>query len=204
MRADIGSHDSMHRGSGLRPRLPAAGKLIVTIALLAVVALARESPLPALAVGGIAVLAAVLGRVPAGILLKRLVRFAPLVLCMAALSWLGPHGGRGFLLLVLRTSVCFLLVLLLSSTTSISELLRVLRRARVPPLLVTTLALTYRYLFVLQDEGARLRRARASRTLVRRRARAWPALAALVGQLFVRASERAERIYAAMCARGWR
>mgnify|MGYP000412339876 CR=1 FL=1 len=34
----------------------------------------------------------------------------------------------------------------------------------------------------------------------------WPAptLATVVGQLFVRASERAERIYDAMCARGWR
>jgi cobalt/nickel transport system permease protein len=62
----------------------------------------------------------------------------------------------------------------------------------------------HRYLFVLVDEGERMRRARASRTFVRRRGHQWQTLATIVGQLFVRASERAERIYAAMCARGWK
>lgn len=45
-------------------------------------------------------------------------------------------------------------------------------------------------------------RARASRTFTGRRRWQWPVLATVAGQLFVRASERAERIYAAMCARG--
>jgi energy-coupling factor transporter transmembrane protein EcfT len=29
-------------------------------------------------------------------------------------------------------------------------------------------------------------------------------MATVISQLFIRSSERAERIYAAMCARGWR
>jgi energy-coupling factor transporter transmembrane protein EcfT len=49
-----------------------------------------------------------------------------------------------------------------------------------------------------------MRRARASRTFTRRRRFQWQALSSIVGQLFVRASERAERIYNAMCARGWK
>jgi cobalt/nickel transport system permease protein len=49
-----------------------------------------------------------------------------------------------------------------------------------------------------------MRRARASRTFERQRRMRWHLLGTVVGQLFVRASERAERIYAAMCARGWK
>ena len=62
----------------------------------------------------------------------------------------------------------------------------------------------YRYLFVLIDEAERMQRARRSRTFTSERSHVWKSLAALVGQLFVRSTERAERIYAAMCARGWR
>src|SRR5581483_4777434 len=61
-----------------------------------------------------------------------------------------------------------------------------------------------RYLFVLLDESERMRRARLSRTFTRNRKFQWRAMSTVVGQLFVRASERAERIYDAMCARGWK
>ena len=94
--------------------------------------------------------------------------------------------------------------LVVTSTTPFAELLRTLRALRVPALLVTVLALMYRYLFVLVDEAERMQRARRSRSFSGRRVHAWASLATLAGQLFVRSSERAERIYAAMCARGWR
>ncbi len=69
---------------------------------------------------------------------------------------------------------------------------------------MTTLALMYRYLFVLMDEAERMQRARASRTFTKPGLRSWKTLGTVVGQLFVRSSERAERIYSAMCARGWK
>jgi cobalt/nickel transport system permease protein len=62
----------------------------------------------------------------------------------------------------------------------------------------------HRYIFVLAEESARMARARASRTFNRNRPFAWVAAASVVGQLFIRASERAERVYDAMCARGWK
>jgi cobalt/nickel transport system permease protein len=95
-------------------------------------------------------------------------------------------------------------MILLSATTPFSGLLRVMQRLGVPWLLVTTLALMYRYLFVLANEAERMRRARASRTFTRQRCHLWRSLGTLLGQLFVRTSERSERIYAAMCARGWK
>jgi cobalt/nickel transport system permease protein len=100
--------------------------------------------------------------------------------------------------------LCLFTVILVSNTTPFNEVLRVLRRVRVPGLLVTTVALMHRYLFVLVDESERMRRARASRTFARGRRFRWQTLATVIGQLFIRASERAERIYDAMCARGWK
>jgi cobalt/nickel transport system permease protein len=95
-------------------------------------------------------------------------------------------------------------MVLLSNTTPFADLLRVLKAWRMPALLVTTLSLMYRYLFVLVDEAQRMQRARASRTFTPKRRRAWRTMATVISQLFIRSSERAERIYAAMCARGWR
>ena len=71
-------------------------------------------------------------------------------------------------------------------------------------LMVVVLALMSRYVYVLSDEAERLERARRSRSFGARRTLDWNSLATLVGQLFVRATNRAQRIYAAMCTRGWR
>ena len=61
----------------------------------------------------------------------------------------------------------------------------------------------HRYLFVLADESARMRRARASRTFTAGRRFRWHTLSTIIAQLFLRASDRADRIYNAMQARGW-
>ena len=83
-------------------------------------------------------------------------------------------------------------------------MLEALRKVRVPSLLITVLALMYRYLFVLADEAERLRRARRSRTFVGPRRWEWQSLSTVMAQLFIRSLERAERVYAAMCSRGWK
>ena len=118
------------------------------------------------------------------------------------LAWFRPAGGRPWWLLAVRSGLCLSTVVLLSATTTPSALLRTLRRLPLPLVLLTTLTLMHRYLFVLRDEAQRMERAALSRTFQPRRL-AWRAPAAVVGRLFLRASERAERIYAAMCARGW-
>lgn len=201
-------HDFLDRYSRLKSpihRLPAAGKLAGTVALVLGIVLLPPGRWGAFA--GIAIfliVIAMLSRVPARFLLRRMMFLEPFVLLIAATALMQPDGWRLFLWLAIKSTLSLLAMLLLSSTTPFSELLGVLRRARVPSLLITTLALMYRYIFVLMDESQRMRRARQSRTFSGGRAHAWRALAGVVGQLFVRASERAERIYAAMCARGWR
>jgi cobalt/nickel transport system permease protein len=148
--------------------------------------------------------AALASRIPPSFLLRRLVLLEPLAAGVALLSAFQPGGAAIALSILVRSTLCLATMVLLTSTTPFADLLRALQALRVPDLLVTVLALMYRYLFVLVDEAERMQRARRSRTFTRRRAHAWESLAALVGQLFVRSTERAERIYAAMCARGWR
>ena len=128
----------------------------------------------------------------------------------------GVHRGIGsavagkssrrpdFLSAIVKSNLCILTLLLLTWTTPFHELLQQLRRWHFPVIMLTTLALMYRYLPVLGEETRRMSRARASRTFSRRRWSSWSSLAEILGQLFIRTADRAERIYLAMCARGWK
>jgi cobalt/nickel transport system permease protein len=134
----------------------------------------------------------------------RLLFLEPLALGIAVLSLFQHHGVAIFLSILIKSSFCLFTMVLLSNTTPFSEILSLFRRIGVPTLLLTVLALTYRYLFVLMDEAARLRRARESRMFVHHRSRIWLSLTSLLGQLFIRSTERSERIYTAMISRGWK
>ena len=182
-------------------RIPAAAKLIAALGILVATVSTPRAFVP---VACVLLATAALSRIPPLFLLRRLIILEPLALGVAILALFQPDGGRIFARIVVRATLCLLTVILLSNTTPFAELLRVFRRARVPALLVTTLALMYRYLSVLIEESERMRRARACRTFTGGSGRAWKSLAAVVGRLFVRATERAERIHAAMCARGWK
>jgi cobalt/nickel transport system permease protein len=201
-------HDFLDKWSRIESpvhRLPAAWKLAGTLlVVLALVAVPVRFARFFVAVGlGLVILGA-LSRIPARFLLGRLLLLEPFVLGIALLSFLQPGGLRTGLVIVLRSTLCLATAVLLTNTTRFADILQVLRRIQMPALLVTTIALMYRYLFVLIEEAGRMQRARASRTLRPRRALEWRTTAALAGQLFLRSTERAERIYAAMCARGWR
>ena len=135
---------------------------------------------------------------------RRLLVIEPVILGLAFFSLFRPDSTPIVCSAVIKSNLCILTMLLLTYTTPFHELLQVLRRARVPAVMLTTLALMYRYLGVLAEESTRMQRARASRTFSRRRRLAWQNLAAIAGQLFLRTAARAERIYLAMCARGWK
>lgn len=185
-------------------RLPAGVKLAIALALVLGMVLLPVSraiwlSLPAT----LLILLALLSRIPLTYLLRRLLMLELFVVGVALLALFQPDGLRLMGVLILRCTLCLLTMLLLSSTTPFSEIVRILRMARVPTLLTTTLTLMYRYLFVLTDESQRMKRARMSRSFLPGRSHQWRTLGTIISQLFIRASERAERIYSAMCARGW-
>lgn len=194
-----------HAGTGPLHRLTAGWKLALVLAgTVAIVLLPRDAwTAHALAAVAVVMLAAA-SRVPPRHLLLRLALVEPFAVGVAILALFQPGGWPVFLSMLAKSTLCLSLVVLLTTTTRFSDMLRVLWRSRVPALLVTTLALMHRYLFVLVDEMQRMLRARRSRSFDDSRGFAWRGSAEVAGQLFLRSSERAERIYSAMCARGWK
>ncbi len=185
--------------------IPAAVKLVgALLIVLLVVSVPIATPTIHIFIALALLAIAAASRIPVGFLARRLLFLEPFAVGAALLSLFQANGVAVFAALVIKSTLCLLTMILLANSTPFSDLLDVLKRWHVPALLVTTLALMYRYLFLLIDEAERMNRARASRTFIAGRRRSWRALGSLIGQLGVRSTERAERIYAAMRARGWR
>lgn len=201
-------HDFLDRYSRLSSpihRIPTPVKLVAALLIvLLVVTVPMTAPAIHLSLGLALVVVAAVSRIPPGFILKRLLLLEPFAVGAALLSLFQAHGLAVFTALVIKSTLCLLTMILLANSTPFSDLLDVLKRWHVPALLVTTLALMYRYLFLLIDEAERMNRARLSRTFSAGRRRSWRLLGTVVGQLGVRSTERAERIYSAMRARGWR
>lgn len=119
-------------------------------------------------------------------------------------------GAVRFATILLKSWLAVQVALLLSMTTPFTDLLWALGCLHVPGTLVAIISFIYRYLFTLQDEAARLTRARAARSGTLSSLRSgggilWRAQVAggMIGNLFLRSYERSERVYAAMLARGY-
>lgn len=191
--------------TGYLHRLPPELKLLGAVAFVVAIAVQPSNAWRTFAVAAVVlILGAALSKLSIKELLLRLARVEPFAFGTALLALTQKGGLVIFCGLLLKSTLCLFCMVLLSATTRFSEILSVLRRLRVPSLLITTLALMHRYLFLLADETVRLSRARKSRTFGKGRASAWHSSATVIALLFVRASERAERVYDAMCARGWK
>jgi cobalt/nickel transport system permease protein len=88
-------------------------------------------------------------------------------------------------------------------TTPFPDLLRALEQCRLPKALVLFLAFLYRYAAVLGKETLRLERGWTARYFGRLWIKQWTQLGHAIAMLLVRSYERAERVYAAMLARGF-
>jgi len=143
-------------------------------------------------------------RMPLAYTIRRLLVVEVFILGLALLSFLNPSATPVIVAAIIKSNLCVFTMLLLTWTTPFLDILQDLRRLRLPSVMLTTLALMYRYLPVLAEESRRMQRARSSRTFSKKRSIAWHSLSQIIAQLFVRSAGRAERIYLAMCARGWK
>lgn len=136
---------------------------------------------------------------------------------LAEVHWFGldlvitDAGIVRMISLMLRTWLSVQMAILMTATTTFPDLTHALRHLRVPAILVAIISFMYRYLFVLVDESQRLLRARASRSAALPGHKAggnlpWRAKVAggMAGQLLVRSMDRADRVYNAMVARGYK
>ncbi|NLI76753.1 MAG: cobalt ECF transporter T component CbiQ [Candidatus Riflebacteria bacterium] len=197
--------DPYQPGSSLVHRWRPVPKVVGILALVALTAVLPTSAWPAY--GGMgcgALFLVVLSGISPARVGWRLLALEPLALGVALLALFRPDGVNLFLTLAAKSTLCLTWILLLTATTPFSGILAALQWMRVPGLLVTTLGLAYRYLFVLAEEAERMSRARRSRTLSPGRWFTWGTAATVAGQLFLRTADRAERVCAAMTARGWK
>jgi cobalt/nickel transport system permease protein len=186
-------------------RVPASVKIgTAFLVVLFVVTLPAGRNSWFIGVGLFLLVTASISRVPFLFIFQRLFLLEPLVIGISLLSFLQPEGWRAFVFIITRSNLCLLTMILLTNTTRFPDILRVMTAIRIPSIFVTIMALTYRYIFVLIDETERMRRARKSRTFAQSRGGQWRVLGSMIGQLFVRSTARADRIFLAMRARGWR
>lgn len=193
-------------------------RVIAAAAYSFLVALAHG--LPTLAVALVFSLLMVLfARLPLGKVLQRFtVVLGFLLLIWAILPWtykgeilyqFGPLAlSRPGVLLCLEISLKSIAILLamiaLVSTMTTARLGHALNRLHLPDKLVYLILITYRYIFVIEQEYQRLMRAVRIRNfspgtnLHTYRTYAW-----LLGMLFVRSAERAKRVHQAMVCRGF-
>lgn len=73
-----------------------------------------------------------------------------------------------------------------------------------PKIFIMIMSFMYRYLFLLVDEVQRMQRAKESRSFGKaKHLHTLRTLSNIIGVLFIRSYERAERVYLAMCSRGF-
>ncbi len=91
----------------------------------------------------------------------------------------------------------------LSLSTPLVDLLAVLRRLKVPKLIVELMGLIYRFIFVLLEAAETMHTAQSSRLGYADLTSTYRSLAALVSTLFIRAYQRSNELYTALEARGY-
>ena len=189
----------------LLKRLPGGVKAGAALLLLAWIASTpRSFPIGLVFPAGAIVAALLIGRISPMLLLKRMVIFEILAVTTSLLALAQPDGWQMFLFILTKATLSLSVAVVFSLTISFVELLHLLRQLHLPPILVTTVALLYRYLFVLTDQAQRMSRARASRAFGASKRRTWMLNSGIIGTLAIRSVERAEHVFNAMRARGWR
>ena len=198
-------------------RLPAHVKVVALLGFVVAVVLVPPRQWWAL-LAAAAVLAVVvrIARLPAVVVVRRMVVEVPFVVFALLLPVLatGPRvdvlgvplaveGLVGAWNLLAKATIGVVAAITLAATTTPRDLVAGLERLRVPDALVQIVAFMLRYLAVVADDLHRMRIARESRGAPPGWWGQLRAVAATIGALFVRTYERGERVQQAMLARGW-
>jgi cobalt/nickel transport system permease protein len=155
-------------------------------------------------------------RVPPLTLVRRLAIEVPFLLFVVTLPFLARGervdvGGLNLSLeglwaawnILVKATLGAATMMLLASTTPISEILLGLQKLRVPRPLVAIAGFMIRYSDVIASEMRRMKMGREARGYDPRFLWQARALASTVGTLFIRSYERGERVHLAMMARGY-
>ena len=214
---ELGEMDALAAGDSPIHRLHPLAKLLVTVAYIAVTVSWHKYALTGLIPMVLyPVLLFQLSGIPVRTCFYKLRVVLPLVMAVGLLNpffdrtpmlALGgvviPGGVVSMLTLMLKGVFCLMASFLLIATTSIDEICAALRMLHVPPMLVTLLLLTYRYVGVMTEEVAVMTEAYSLRAPGQKGIHhtAW---GSFLGQLLLRSMDRAEELYSSMQLRGFR
>ena len=117
-------------------------------------------------------------------------------------GWVITNGWLLFWGVIVRGLLSMQALLLLIRSIGFVGMVRGMSRLGVPRFLTVQLLMVFRYIRVLIEEGASMKAARDARSFGRKNLslKLW---GVLVGQLFLRSVDRAERVHRAMLARGF-
>jgi cobalt/nickel transport system permease protein len=117
----------------------------------------------------------------------------------------GGYSARSLTVIVVKAVEAMAAVFLMVATTPFPRLLKALEGMRCPVIMIRMLSFLYRYIYLILDEFMRMRQAQMSRTVDGRSSagRRLRVFSSMLGHLFVRSYEKGERVYLAMCARGY-
>jgi len=215
--AEIGWLDSLSRQDTPLHRIDPRAKLLATLAFIVVVLSYGKyelAPLMPLAVYPIAL--AAMGGVPARFILRKMLIVSPLAVFVGLFNplldrepvlWLAgvavSGGWVSFASILMKFALTVSASLAMVAATGIHGVCRGLEALGVPTAMTVQVLMLYRYLFVLADEALRMARARALRAAGNRRMGGFRAGGAMLGSLLLRTLDRAARVHAAMCCRGF-
>src|SRR5918995_2892945 len=211
------SHLLYRHGGSVVHRLPAHAKIVSLVAfVLIVVAPPRDRFWAFPAYAALLAVVAVLARVPATFIARRMVVEIPFVV-FALLMPVVSTGERSDVLgislsddgllagwnILAKGTLGVVASILLAATTEARALLVGLQRLRLPNRLVEIAAFMVRYGDVVAGEMQRMRIARESRAFEARHMGHLRVVSQGAGALFVRTYERGERVHLAMLSRGY-
>ena len=108
-------------------------------------------------------------------------------------------------LITIKSITILMIIIALTATMTTATLSHALNRLGVPEKIVHLFLITYRYIFVIEQEFQRLLTATKIRGFrPSTNMHSYKTYAYLIGMLFVRASERSQRVYHAMLCRGFK
>lgn len=204
-------------------RLDPRVKVVGFLGLAACIALTDRQSFPAYFLYGILVVSlAAASRIPLGHILKRSLIITPFILMTAAFIPF-MHGGDAvfrigpadagisvsraglmmFAGLAAKSFLSIVSIIILTAGTPFASLLKALQDLRVPVIVIMVMSFMYRYIFIIEDEFMKMKQARESRIAGPSGRLRFKSLANMVGVLFIRAYERSEAVYMAMCSRGF-
>jgi cobalt/nickel transport system permease protein len=213
---DIGKMDELGRGDSPVHRLDARVKIAVTLVfLVAVMSFPRYEISALMPFMFYPVTLVALGGLPPGYLLRKVALAAPFALVigifnpvfdrqpMLMIGGVAVSGGWvSFASLMIRFGLTVGAALALVACTGIHRLCAGMERLGVPRAFAVQILFLYRYLFVVAEEGQRVRRGVAMRS-GGAHSLGFGVYASLVGHLLIRSMDRAHRVYRAMLARGF-